>query len=252
MLGSGSSGNATLVNAGGCKILVDSGLSLRQLLLRCEMAGESLEGLKAILVTHEHADHVNGLGVLARRMDVPVYLTRGTLEALPAGVGRLPRVSIIEAGESFALNGMGVSSFSVSHDAADPVSFVIESAGTKLGIAGDLGHPSELVKQRLAGSHGLILESNYCPDMLRKGSYPPMVQQRIRGRHGHLSNQDMCSLLSDLLHEALRVVVLVHISEENNTPELAREMASGAIKGHPALIHVAGREKPTPVFELRS
>jgi phosphoribosyl 1,2-cyclic phosphodiesterase len=179
-------------------------------------------------------------------------MTAGTCDAIPRAIGPLPSVKIIEAGERVSLNGLTVTSFSVSHDAADPVSYVIEDGAAKLGIAADLGYVSDLVKQRLAGSHALILESNYCPDMLRSGSYPPLVQQRIRGRQGHLSNKAMSSLLAHLAHDALRVVVLVHISEENNTAGLAYRMAERAIRGHRAAIHVAPKHEPTPVFELAS
>jgi len=238
------------VEADGSKVLVDNGLSFRQLELRAANAGLSLAGLKAIFVTHEHSDHVAGLGVLTRKVDVPIYMTRSTFEALPSTLGKLSKVNFFDAGEEIALNGMRVGSFSVSHDAADPVSFVVEACDTKLGIAADMGHPSELVRRRLSQSHGLILESNYCPELLRKGSYPPMIQQRIRGRHGHLSNHDMSSLLSHILHDALRVVVLVHISEENNTKERAQMLAAQAMRGHAAELHVAWQDRPTPVFEI--
>ncbi|MDZ4859215.1 MAG: MBL fold metallo-hydrolase [Candidatus Hydrogenedentes bacterium] len=252
LLGSGSSGNATLIDVDGHKILIDNGLSYRQLESRTVAAGMSLEGLKAVFITHEHADHVGGLGVLTRKLDVPVYMTRATHDALPKTIGKLNSINYFEAGEEVSVNGARVGSFSVSHDAADPVSFVVEAKGTKLGIAADLGRPTELVRQRLIGSHGLILESNYCPDMLSKGSYPPMIQQRIRGRHGHLSNHDMCSLLAHIMHDALRVVVLVHISRENNTHERAHLIASQTMRGHAAALHVAGQDSPTPVFEIRA
>lgn len=251
LLGSGSSGNAIYIEADGSKILVDNGLSYRQLETRAASAGISLDGLKAILVTHEHADHVNGLGVLTRKVDVPVYMTPGTADRLPQGIGKLTKVNYFEAGEDIALNGMRVGSFSVSHDAADPVCFVIEACDTKLGIAADLGQPSELVRRRLAFSHGLILESNYCPEMLRRSSYPPMIRQRIQGRHGHLSNHDMGKLLAHVLHDALRLVVLVHISDENNTKELAQSVAAKVMRGHAAELHVAWQDRPTPVFEIR-
>lgn len=250
LLGSGSSGNAILVSAPGSKILIDNGLSFRRLQSRCAQVGESLEGLKAVFVTHEHSDHVNGVGILTRKMDVPVYMTRETHQALPATVGRIPRVEYFEAGEDTVLNGLSVGSFSISHDAADPVSYVVETEGVKLGIAADLGHPSELVRLRLAGSHGLIIESNYCPDMLRRSPYPPMIQQRIRGRQGHLSNAAMSSLLAHVLHDRLRVVVLVHISEENNTHELALSMAERALKRRPVRLVTAAQDRATPIFEL--
>lgn len=250
LLGSGSGGNAILVKTRGSKILIDNGLSFKQLQLRTAEIGESLNDLKAVFVTHEHSDHVMGVGILARKIDVPIYMTRDTFAALPVSVGQIPSVRFIEAGEDTVLNGVTVGSFSISHDAADPVSYIVESEGVKLGIAADLGHPSELVRLRLAGSNGLILESNYCPDMLRRGTYPPMIQQRIRGRQGHLSNSTMCSLLSKVLHEALRVVVLVHISAENNTHDLALRMAGQVIRGLPVQLVAASQDRPTPLFDL--
>lgn len=251
LLGSGSSGNATYVEADGSKILIDNGLSYRQLELRAAAAGISLDGLKAIFITHEHADHVNGVGVLTRKVDVPVYMTPGTFERLPQNIGKLSNVKYFDAGEDVAVNGMRVGSFSVSHDAADPVSFIVEACDTKLGFATDLGHITQLVRRRLSNSHGLIVESNYCPDMLRRSSYPAMIRQRINSDFGHLSNRDAGKLLAHALHDALRLVVLVHISEENNTKELAQSSAAQAMKGHGAELHVAWQDRPTPVFEIR-
>jgi phosphoribosyl 1,2-cyclic phosphodiesterase len=216
------------------------------------MVGETLDDLKGVFITHEHSDHVSGVGPLARKLGVPVYITARTLELLPPSVGILPRVELFEAGDTLVVDGLALTSFSVSHDAVDPVSFVVESGNARLGIASDLGHAPRLVKKRLEGSHGLLLESNYCPDMLRRGPYPPALQQRIRSRQGHLSNTDMNSLLAGLLHEALQLVVLVHLSEENNRPELAHEMAARVLQHHGAALHVAPRDKPTPLFEIRA
>jgi phosphoribosyl 1,2-cyclic phosphodiesterase len=218
--------------------------------LRAAEVGLTLDDLDAVFVTHEHGDHVQGLGTLTRKHKVPAYMTAGTFENLPKNVGELPKVELIEAGDSVEIRGLKVSSFSVTHDAADPVSYVAEFAGRKLGIAGDLGKPSTLVRNRLAGAHALVLESNYCPQMLRKSSYPPRVLQRISGRHGHMSNADMCSLLSNLMHDALQQVVLVHISQENNTPELARSMAARVLHGHEADLHIASQDHATPLFEI--
>lgn len=212
--------------------------------------GESVEGLSAILVTHEHGDHVQGLGVLTRRLPVPVYMTEGTQRNLPATLGRLGQVELFEAGDTLQVGDMEVQTFSVSHDAADPVGFTVRAAGAQFGLATDLGHASNLVRMRLAGSHALVIESNYCPDMLRNGHYPPQIQQRIRGRQGHLSNEDMCSLLHSLLHDDLQHVILVHISEKNNTPELVERRVRGVLKAHRAAMFMATQDAPTPLFEI--
>jgi len=250
LLGSGSSGNSSIVGSKDTQILIDAGFSLKQLASRLEQVGRHLAGLKAVFVTHEHTDHILGLGVLARRHGIPVYLTKETFESLPEKVGILPKVEFFEAGDALQVGDLRVTSFSVSHDAADPVGFTVESHGAKLGFASDLGHPSQLVRSRLTGCHALALEANYCPVMLRNGSYPPEVQQRIRGRTGHLSNQDMSSLLSALLHDGLRTIVLYHISENNNTPEQVRMMAEGAVRGHHAQVYLAEQDRPTLLFEV--
>jgi phosphoribosyl 1,2-cyclic phosphodiesterase len=145
---------------------------------------------------------------------------------------------------------MTLHSFNIAHDAVDPVSFTISSGAAKVGLATDLGKANDVVKTRLAGSNALILESNYCPEMLMNSSYPPQIRQRIRSNKGHLSNQDMASLLHHLLHDALRTVVLVHISENNNAPELVRRMAEGVLRGHGATLHVAEQDAPTPLIEV--
>ncbi len=250
LLGSGSSGNAILVSSGETRILIDNGLSYKQLCLRADRAGMSLAGLKALFITHEHGDHVKGAGILARKTGVPVYLTEGTHAALSPNVGEIPRAVCFEAGDTLQVDGLTVESFSVSHDAADPVSYTVRHGAAQVGLATDLGHVSHLVRTRLAGSTALILEANYCPEMLRRGHYPPRVQQRIRSRSGHLSNQDMTSLLDDLLHERLRTVVLVHISEHNNTPDLAHRYAARVLGRHGAALHVAAQDEPSPVFEV--
>lgn len=250
LLGSGSSGNAALVFSGKSKILLDCGFSYVQLQARAEQAGVSLENIQGVFITHEHGDHVAGLGVFCRRTGVTAYMTPDTFTNLPAAVGKIPNVELMEAGSVVTLGDLDVMSYSVSHDAADPVSYIIQSQGTKLGFATDLGHCSHLVRARLAGCHALILESNYCPELLRKGGYPPQVQQRIRGRSGHLSNHDMTELLAGLLHDTLHLVILVHISENNNSPDLVHRMAKTTVGEHPLELVLAAQDIPTRLFEV--
>ena len=250
LLGSGSSGNAILIRSADAMILIDNGLSFKQLSLRANQVGIALDSLDAIVVTHEHGDHVLGIGVLTRKIKVPVYMTKGTFANLPTSLGHLGDIEFFEAGDTLHIKDLEVISFSVTHDAADPVGFVVRSGGAQFGLATDLGHVSELVKRRLAGSHALVIESNYCPEMLRKGDYPPKIQQRIRGRHGHLSNEEMCSLLHSLLHDTLQHVILVHISENNNTPALVEQRVRGVLKTHPAAMFLATQDTPTPLFRV--
>jgi len=252
LLGSGSGGNALLVATDRAKVLIDCGLTFKQLNLRAQAVGESLDGLRAVFITHEHNDHIKGLGVLTRQLGVPVFMTAGTRAGLPPELGGLASIETFDAGDRFRINGMEIESFSISHDAVDPVSYTIEHAGAKLGMASDLGHVSQLVRARLHGSHGLILESNHCPEMLLRGPYPPALKQRIRGRQGHLSNAEMNSLLSNLLHEGLQIVLLAHVSKENNTPELALGMAAKVLERHGARLAVARQDTPTPLFEIHA
>lgn len=252
LLGSGSRGNATLVQSRHTTLLIDCGMSHVELARRLGAVGCALDHVDAVLVTHEHLDHVQSLGTLARRQGLPVYLTPDTHEALPPKVGALPNVRHFEAGDVWRVGDIEVSSFSVTHDARDPVAFAVSAETAKAGFVTDAGCRTPLMARRLAGAHALVLESNYCPDLLHAGSYHPKVKQRIRGRHGHLSNQDMASLLSDLLHDALQTVVLVHLSENNNHPEHAVRLARGVLRDHPARLVVASQDAPTDWFEVRA
>lgn len=232
------------------KILIDDGLSLRKLEARASSLGETLDDLAAVFITHEHGDHVNGAGVLARKRGLPVYMTHGTLENLPPSVGDIPDIRAFESGDVLEIADMSISSFSVTHDANDPVSYTIRSGDCQLGIASDLGKVSHLVRTKLAGSHALVLESNYCPEMLRKSSYPAAIRQRIKSSYGHLSNQDMNSLLSSLMHDELRLVVAVHVSQENNTEKKALDFARKTLGRHKAKLFIAQQDEPTPVFDI--
>ncbi len=242
LLGSGSAGNALLVRTPDTQILVDCGLSMRQAMARAAAQGCDL--------THEHGDHVQSVGTLSRKLGIPVFVTEATARALPQRLGALPDVRYFEAGEQLTWRDLTLDSFSVSHDAVDPVSFVVGSRGARLGLATDLGHVSHLVRARLAGVHALVLESNYCPDMLLNGDYPATVQARIRSRWGHLSNQSSAALLSAIAHAALRTVVLIHISENNNSAEKAYRLARQALGLHAAALMLAAQDAPTPLIEV--
>lgn len=250
ILGSSSDGNALLVLSGKTRILVDNGFSFKRLAETLGGVGILPESIDAVVVTHEHGDHVRGLGILARRTGVPVYMTRGCAEALPASVGPIPRLECFESGDTLPFGDIEAVSFAVSHDAADPVNYVFKAHGAKLGVATDFGHCSQLARARLTGSNALVVESNYCPDMLRRGSYPPQIQQRIQSRTGHLSNLDVQQLLRDLSHDALRLVVLTHISRENNTPELACMLAREIVGHMPIQVIAASPDTASPIFEV--
>lgn len=223
VLASGSKGNATLVCSERTRILVDAGLSARELCRRLDGTPVKPADLDGIVLSHEHQDHVRGCGVLSRRCGCPVYLSNGTLENLPTQVGTLPHRQIFQSGRGFTIGDLSVHPFAISHDAREPAGFVIEHDGCRLGICTDLGIATELVKTRLAGCHGLVLEANHDMQLLIDGPYPWELKQRIRSRHGHLSNADSFALLEQIHHARLRAVVFAHLSEVNNHPRLVRE-----------------------------
>jgi phosphoribosyl 1,2-cyclic phosphodiesterase len=231
-LASGSKGNAILVSSHKTKILIDAGLSARELVSRLQRTSVKAGQLNAVVITHEHTDHVRGLGTLSRRFDLPVYLSQGTLENLPLETGQLSEVNLFQPGVAFAIGDLRIHPFAVSHDAQDPTGFVLEHDGRRLGVCTDLGIVTKLVQTRLQGCHGLILEANHDPQLLLNGPYPLPLKQRIRSRHGHLSNIDSFELLQNIYHSALQVVLFAHLSEVNNQPDLvltsAREFLSDA------------------------
>jgi phosphoribosyl 1,2-cyclic phosphodiesterase len=224
LLASGSKGNAIYIGSGGSRILIDAGLSGREIQGRLGSIGVSGEDLDALLVTHEHTDHCRGLGPLARKFALPVYLHPLTRLALPS-LGKVGVINEFEAGDCFILKDFRVETFPLSHDAAAPVGYTVETREGKIGIATDLGIATRLVADRLRGCRVLILESNHDEEMLRDGPYPWPLKQRIRSNHGHLSNTASARLLEDLLWEGLDAVFLAHLSEVNNHPSLAEACA---------------------------
>ncbi len=223
VIASGSKGNAVLVAGGKTRILVDAGITCKQLVQRLDKSPVEAKKLDALLVSHEHSDHVSAAGVLSRKFNLPVYMTRGTLDSLPPSIGQLASVSVFGTGRSFQIGDLCVHAFATSHDAAEPAGFIIEHEGSRLGICTDLGIATNLVRVRLQGCHGLILEANHDVERLLQGPYPWALKQRIRSAHGHLSNEDSCKLLETVYHEKMQCVVFAHLSETNNTPDLVLE-----------------------------
>ncbi len=229
VLGSGSKGNATYVEADGHGLLIDNGFSGVELERRLAAVGRSLSQVDAVLITHEHTDHVGGAGVLARKYKIPLYVNQPTFTAAAKKIGEIPTVHHFCTGSHFDLHAFKVHPFAVSHDTADPVGFVIQNGACSLGYCTDTGMVSRLIQHRLAGCTGLIIECNYDPDMLKNGPYPVHVQQRVRSNQGHLANADAAGFIVDLLHENLHHVVLAHISETNNDPSLVYETVRAAL-----------------------
>lgn len=297
VLASGSKGNSTVVSSARTRILVDAGLSCRELMKRLRAAGETPETLNAILITHEHQDHVQGLAVTARKLGIPVYLTEPThrawvrwmtprkrityaewLEqrrkaaAMPtpepdaeekAAVEEslsepekdptaLPAVEYFRSGNPFRIGDIGVMPFTIPHDAIDPVGFVFEVEGARLGIATDLGYMPSNLNVHLKRCDVLMLESNHDLDMLRDGPYPWSVKQRVMSRVGHLSNDAAAEFLSRGYDGQAAYVVLAHLSESNNLPALARLSAERALRDKMSLLanRLMLAEQDTPMESI--
>jgi phosphoribosyl 1,2-cyclic phosphodiesterase len=253
VLASGSSGNASLVATEKTRILIDAGLSVRELTRRLALTGEQPERLTAVLVTHEHCDHVGGLARLVRRHHVPVYLTRGTAPTIDWGETPPGALETFQAGAGFSIGDIDVTSFTIPHDARDPVGYCFRAEGIKLGIATDLGYVTESVKFHLRGTHALLLESNHDLDMLKVGPYPWSVKQRVMSRMGHLSNAGMSDFLVDDWLPAAPNVILGHLSEQNNHPEIVRMVALQALEQRglsAARLTIASQREPSESFRF--
>ncbi|PLY04846.1 MAG: MBL fold metallo-hydrolase [Desulfuromonas sp.] len=252
LLASGSRGNAVYVESGAARLLIDSGLSARAIVERLKAIGVDPEDLDAILVTHEHRDHCQGLGPMARRYALPVYIHPETLSALDK-VGKLPEIREFDTTTRIDFKDVSVTPFPLTHDAAPTVGFTIDSAEGKVGFATDLGMVTRLVRQRLTDSRVLILESNHDEEMLLNGPYPWPLKQRVRSTHGHLSNHDAAQLLNDLIWQGLQGVFLAHLSETNNQPELAFRSAQQVLGQQnicEPLLHVGCQDTVSVCMEL--
>lgn len=224
MLGSGSAGNSALVATDHCRVLVDGGLSARQILLRLEQCGVTPEQLDGVLLTHEHGDHVCGLEVLCRKFDVPIYCNTLTAEAIRCDclLDRHRNWRIFQTGSEFSICDITVQSFPVPHDAVDPVGFAFHAGSGSLGFITDLGYAPRVVIERLRGVRTIVIETNHDEKLLQNDSHRPWpVKQRIQSRHGHLSNTAAAKVIEQLLPGKIERVVLGHLSRDCNTPALA-------------------------------
>src|ERR1019366_563859 len=252
VLASGSSGNAALLATDKTRILVDAGLSMRELGKRLASIGEKLDDLDAILITHEHSDHVSGLPVLARseHIKATIYITGRTEPAIDWGKSRLRR-ELFQSGVRLCIGDIEVQSFGIPHDAIDPVGFAFESQGVRIGVVTDLGYIPESIKFHLRRTDLLLLEANHDLDMLKVGPYPWSVKQRVMSRVGHLSNKVMADYLAEDLDSATNNLVLGHLSEQNNHPAIVRMFASQALekRGLGTRLAIARQHTPTEVFQ---
>ncbi len=226
-LGSGSRGNGTLVEAGSTTVLVDCGFSARQATARLARLGRSPDELSAILVTHEHGDHIGGVALLAQRHNLPVYLTPGT--ARHPKLAALESLSLFNCHEAFAIGELEVRPYPVPHDASEPCQFVFSDGARRLGLLTDVGCWTPHIETQLSGCDALMLESNHDAAMLARGSYPASLKRRVAGGHGHLSNAQSAQLLACLDCGRLQHIVAAHLSEQNNTAALAQAALSDAL-----------------------
>ncbi len=251
VLGSGSKGNCTLIEAGGAGILIDAGFSGKEIERRLALIGRDACMLSAVVVTHEHHDHVGGVGVLGRRYAIPVYMNQGTHEACRGKIKEIPRLEYFKTGEKFFIRDVEVHPFAVSHDSVDPVGFVFQHQGRHLGYCTDTGRITKLIRHHLRKCRALILEANHDPVMLRTGPYPIYLQQRIQSAGGHLENEDALHFASELCAENLCHLVLAHLSETNNTPEIVHRIKKQYLDEYAAVrVHIAEQHAPGPFIQL--
>jgi phosphoribosyl 1,2-cyclic phosphodiesterase len=251
VLGSGSSGNATLIESGGTRILIDAGLGPRTLAERLEEAGVDPGSIERVLLSHEHADHAGGAAAFSARFGVRIAGTRGTYAAAGLGAATLPGYEVLRPGTLVRFGALEVEVFATPHDAAEPVGFVVAGAEGVLGHVTDLGHVNPALTRAFARCSALLIESNYDPGLLRDGPYPWSIKERILSPRGHLSNEDTARYLRTL-PASCRTVVLAHLSKANNHPELAQMAAEEALSasGRPDVTVVLGGPRGAPWVDL--
>ncbi|UCD27977.1 MAG: MBL fold metallo-hydrolase [Planctomycetota bacterium] len=247
-LQSGSNGNSIYVEAGDVRLLFDAGISGRQAEQRMRVHKRQILDVDAVIISHDHADHVRCAGVYQRKFKLPIYMTRRTHHAIYCNLGPINDVRYFKSGERLWFDGVTVHTIKTPHDAADGVAFIVEHDGRRLGIFTDLGHPFDELRSRLSTLHALYIESNYDPDMLETGPYPRPLKDRIKGKHGHISNLEAAQLLHSCARK-LKWAAISHLSEQNNHPELAMDTHRRLI-GKKLPIYLASRYDVSRIMKI--
>ncbi len=238
---SGSRGNATIIQAGNTTIMVDCGLTLKDCEYRLQRLGLTFENIDALLITHEHSDHIAGAARLSQRCGFLPWASAGTRDA--GRRKRLPDATqVFDSHAVFAIGDIEITPVIVPHDAAEPTQFVFSDGDKRIAVVTDLGHSTPYLEQVLGGVHGLVLESNHDEQMLASGPYPARLKRRVAGEYGHLSNEQAAALLSRIDTSRLQRLALAHLSEQNNTPQLARDGAVQALGCESEWIGIAGQD----------
>ncbi|MBI3236271.1 MAG: MBL fold metallo-hydrolase [Chlamydiales bacterium] len=238
-LASGSKGNALYLGTPSVKILIDAGLSCKALEQRLEMIQVSMDQIDAILITHEHIDHIRGLEILSSKYDIPIFANADTAKVLISSFKKKARFKIFSTGETFEFADLEIHPFSIQHDAIDPVAFTIGAQGLKLGICADIGFITTHVLSKLQLCDYLYIEANHEISMVHSSSRPAVYKQRVLGRQGHLSNQECAQLIADVFHPGLKHIYLAHLSSECNSAELALQIISRQIASYGATTQVS-------------
>jgi phosphoribosyl 1,2-cyclic phosphodiesterase len=249
-LGSGSRGNALIVEAGATRIMLDCGFSFAETCARLGRLGLEPHHIDAVIVTHEHDDHMCGAAQFVIQMQIPVYMTSGTRAATGRKFKRAHCICF-DPHAPFQIRDLLIHPFPVPHDAREPAQCVFDDGAVRLGVLTDVGTPTPHIRHMLSGCAALVLECNYDEELLRTGPYPPTLKARIGSRYGHLQNGDSARLLASLDVSRLQHIVAAHLSETNNTPQLARSALADALRAHADEIHVATQSDGMPWFELR-
>lgn len=258
---SGSSGNCICLGGDQCHVMIDAGISGKRIEEGMNTYDYTTSDMDGVLITHEHSDHIQGLGVVARKYGLPIYATKGTADAIlqSSSVGKIdPSLfHVIEAGKTFFIGNLEIYPMSISHDAADPVAYLVSDGRHRVGVVTDLGYYDADIVSHMEGLDALLLEANHDIHMLQVGAYPYPLKQRILGERGHLSNETSGQLLGQILHDGMQHILLGHLSKENNYDELAYEtvrleisLGDNPYRGNDFPIEVAKRDRPSSLIRL--